>query len=151
MSRKKQTRISMHHRASVRANRQGALLICVIVVLGLVCMIAVQSTRTMVTLEQANRRSGGIQQAREILNLGKAVLANELNQDPSASVLEWKVEVEEGDFASIVASVVEAKEANVKTGETPAEVERSFRIEVRYPIESVNEIKVSEVVLESEI
>lgn len=128
-------------------HRRGAILVCALVVLGLVVLITLQSVQTNFVLHRADREASKIQQAREVLLLGKAALRKERlaiqaleEEDPVLpESFSWRVEVYKGEFGQIVAERLPSQEVANGQSSLP-----SYRLKVTFPVDAPDQVTVSE-------
>lgn len=106
-----------------RNNRNGAVLVAAIVVLFIVCMLAVQTTKTLSTIRYGAQRRSSLRQAQELVELGKLVIASRAGKEESPP--KFTVEFDEDKRGSIeIAFDPNKPKANIKVeytrGTSPA-------------------------------
>lgn len=136
------------HKMSSRrqpGSRRGALLICVLIILGVIALIAAQGVRTLMTLHRADDYRSRTVQAREVLELGKATLEYQLSNgeiDAAAAreKMQWTIELSESRSGVVEAQLLK----QVSSGDSSEEAVIRYHVTARFPSNEASEIVVSE-------
>ena len=108
------------------SRRSGAVLIAAIVVLFIVSMLAIQTTKTMSTIRYGDQRQSALRQAQELVELGRLVHKHRSSKAESTDA-ETKISISFGDGETGSIEIITADETNsvrikaaYKQGDSPA-------------------------------
>jgi type II secretory pathway pseudopilin PulG len=120
-----------------RRKRRAAILVCVLVVLLIVGSLCAQTIQTLLMVRQADRQRGALQQARELIELGRMAIAQQRVEGDGT--IELTVD---GSPALIQIVQLETTEqpAAEATQETNTATPERYRIIATYSLGSAKEV-----------
>ena len=108
------------------SRRSGAVLVAAIVVLFIVSMLAIQTTKTMSTIRYGDQRQSALRQSQELIKLGRLVHKHKSSNAESTDGT-TKIAISFGDGETGSIEIISANETNsvlikaaYKQGDSPA-------------------------------